>query len=149
MYRAIVLYGLERPLPDEGDWSAQVPWQALALVMTLALPVLLGAPTPGQRAMWLRPAYPDRRLWRRAVRLLAGAGGWALLDLVGSFPPVAESSWSGVPTAAGAVWALVVAVLIARDERHLGPSFRWSGTDLVDSRSPQSRTQPATHHRTP
>ena len=149
VYRAIVLYGLGRPLPDEGDWSAQVPWQAIALVLTLMLPVLLGAPTPGQRAMWLRPVPPDRRLHRRVVRLLAGAGGWALLDLVGVLPPVTASSFADVPTIVGVLWALTTAVLIARDPRHLGPSFRWSGIDLVDSRSGQSRTQAATHHRTP
>lgn len=147
VYRAIVLYGLERPLPDEGDWSAQLPWEALAFVLVLALPVLLGEPTPGQRAVWLRPEFPDARPGRRVVRLVGGAGGWALLTLVGTLPPVATSDLASVPTVVAGAWAVVSAVLIARDPEHRGPSFRWAGVALVDSRQP--RSQAATHQRTP
>lgn len=133
-YRSIVHYGFGRPIPTSDQWTDQTLWGAVAFLLLTALPVLLGEPTPGQRAVWLTPVYPDHRLSRRVRRLLCGVGGWALLTLTLNAPPVRGAAATALEALS---WGWIVATFLAvvLDRSRGGISFRAAGAEVADARA--------------
>lgn len=133
-YRSIVHYGFDRPIPTSDQWTDQTLWWAVATVLLIALPVLFGAPTPGQRAVWLEPRYPDRNIGRRWRRLLCGVGGWALVNLVLNAPSVHGATSTALQALSWA-WIVVAVLAVVVDRSRRGISFRAAGAELVDTRA--------------
>lgn len=132
--RSIVHYGLGRPIPTSDQWADQTLWWAVATVLLVVLPVLFGEPTPGQRAVWLAPAYPVDRIGPRVRRLVAGVGGWALIELVLNAPPV-DCAAATALEAVSWIWVGATVLAVVVDPSRRGISFRAAGADVVDARA--------------
>lgn len=133
LHRMFTYDTVRRTIADEAGWFDRAVPGAIAAVVVLVVPVLVGSRASlGQRAMWLRPE-PRPGLARTAVRLVTGAGGWAIATLVEAIPDLPDD----VETAAVVVgWSFVLVSVgaVLADPTGRGLSLRLSGVDLLDAR---------------
>lgn len=137
----VVLLAAGRPIPDGDVLSDVILGSVLPGVVVFVLPALsrTGA-SLGQRAMWLRPAWPDGRrlvdgsLGQRLGRASATGGVYAVLSTVEVVDALPEVVRDLAGLAAGVVLVVAFVGVLLSDGRR-GVSFALAGARLVDARS--------------
>lgn len=139
-YRVVIL-ALGRPLPDGDVLSVVLLGAVLPGVLVFVLPALTrtGA-SLGQRAMWLRPAWPagrrlvDGTLGQRLGRASVSGGAFALLSTVELVDVLPEGVRDVARVGSGLVVVVAFVGVLVSDGRR-GVSFALAGARLVDTRS--------------
>lgn len=156
-YRAGLL-ALGRPLPDGDVLSDVILGTAVPGLLVFVVPAFTrSGATFGQRALWLRPAWPERvagqaggrqqkgtrvlgdgTLGQRLGRASVSGGAYAVLSTL----EVVDALPDTVQDAAGTCSLLVLVVTffgVLATEGRRGVSFAVAGATLVDSRSAEVR----------